>query len=309
MLKTMPKQPTQQRDTRASSHSPQAPRTFEPVEFRWILKALGAIVALAVVCGYITLCVVYSRTQWQIVLHPSREVPSTPAAVGLGFQQVHFGHYGIAAEASPQLDGWWIPAGAATHSALLLHSGDGGMSDALPQARALHDAGLNVLLFDYRGYGHSLGQHPTQDSMRHDAESALIYLEQERSVQWNSIVLYGTGVGASLAVELCERTEPANTFPALILDHPEGDLKARALADIRSGFLPARLLFTQNFPLAEPLRTLATPKLLISSLAAAPPTELAQAADPKMTVELPPNDSAAFQQTLRRFLDTYVPTN
>ncbi len=305
----MPKHTHRRRNTapaRASAHSPQAPHTFELVELRWMLKALAAVFALALVCGYITVCVVYSRTQWQIVLHPSREVVKTPAAVGLTFEEVHFGHYGVAPESPPQLDGWWIPANAATRTALVLHSGDGAMSDALPQARALHDAGLNVLLFDYRGYGRSLGAHPTQNSMRHDAESALVYLYRERSVKLNSIVLYGAGVGASIAVQVCGRAQPAGTFPALILESPRGDLKAQVVHD-GSWLFPTRLLFTQDFPLAAPLQTLATPKLLISTTGGSAPPAFQHAADPKLTVEVPTYDPVALQQTLRRFLDTYVP--
>lgn len=291
---------------RASAHSPQAPHTFELVELRWILKALAAVIALALVCGYITLCVVYSRTQWQLVLHPSREVAKTPASLGLAFTEVHFG---VDSSGQPQLDGWWIPgdlppSDLAATTVLMLHNGDGSMSDALPQAQALHNARLNVLLFDYRGYGHSGGNHPTEATMESDADAALTYLTATRGIAPGSIVVYGSGVGSSLAVRLCAEHPQ---IAALVLDQPDGDLRDRALADSRSGFIPARLLFTQEFPLAAPLRTLTTPKLLISYTGGQAPPELQHAADPKMTVELPASDPTALQQALRRFLGIYVP--
>ena len=287
---------------RASAHSPQAPHTFELVELRWVLKALAAVFALALVCGYITVCVVYSRTQWQLVLHPSREIQKTPAAVDLAFEEVHFG---ADSSGQPQLDGWWLPSDLPTDpTVLLLHSGDGSIADALAQAHILHDARLNVLLFDYRGFGHSGGQHPTQATMEADADSALTYLTTIRNLAPRSVVVFGTGVGGSLAVRLCGEHPQ---LPALILQFPRGDLKTQAVRD-GSPFFPARLLFTQDFPLADPLHTLATPKLLITSDETKAPIDLHEAADPKMILTLTgaENEDAILQSSIRRFLDSYV---
>jgi hypothetical protein len=245
--------------------------------------------------------VVYSRTQWQLVLHPSRAVTTTPAAVGLPFTEVHFG---MDDSGQPQLDGWWIPGDAPTDPVvILLHNGDSTIGDTLPIAQSLHNARLNVLLFDYRGYGLSGGQHPTEATMEADAESAFSYLTAARGVPASSIIAYGSGVGGSLAVRLCAEHPQ---IAALILDHPDGDLKARALADSRSNLLPVRWLFAQDFPLAKPLQILSTPKLLISPPTVAPPPQLAYATNPKMTVELPSTDTAALHQALTRFLSTYV---
>ena len=292
---------------RASAHSPQAPHTFELVELRWILKALAAVIALALVCGYITLCVVYSRTQWQLVLHPSREVAKTPASLGLAFTEVHFG---VDSSGQPQLDGWWIPgdlppSDLAATTVLMLHNGDGSMSDALPQARILHNAHLNVLLFDYRGFGRSGGAHPTEATMEADAESAFTYLTSTRNLSASSIIAYGNGVGGSLVVKLCaEHTQIA----ALILEAPDGDFRARAESDSRSRIIPVSLLFHEDFPLAEPLHTLTTPKLLITySVQPAPAPQVFQhAADPKMTVELPVSPTSSIHESLSRFLSSYI---
>jgi pimeloyl-ACP methyl ester carboxylesterase len=303
----MPKQPKRPRtQTRFDPQRTHPPETIELVDPAWILKALALMLGLGLLGGYLTLCVVFSHSQWQLVLHPSRTVATTPAAIGLPFQEVHFGHDGVAATEPPQLDGWWIPSDTpSAATALLLHGGDGSMSDALAQARTLHDARLNVLLFDYRGYGRSLGAHPTQDSMRQDAESALTYLTRDRSISLGRVLLYGTGVGGSDAVQLCA-AHPANTLPAIILESAEGDLAARAGADPRSKAVPFRLLFHEDFPLAAPLRTLATPKLLLTHTNGNTPLIFQQAADPKMTVELPPNDQGAELSSLNRFLSTYI---
>ena len=288
---------------RPSRHNPNAPQTFELVELGWILKALAGIFALALVCGYITLCVVYSRTQWQLVLHPSRIIATTPAAVGLPFTEVRFG---VDDSGQPLLDGWWVPGDSPSDPVvILLHKGDSDIGDALPIAQSLHNARLNVLLFDYRGYGLSGGQHPTEATMEADTDSALTYLTGTRGIPASSIIAYGNGVGGSLAVRLC--TEHPQ-IAALILEAPDGDFRARAQADDRSRLFPVSLLFHEDFPLAEPLRTLPTPKLLISySAQPAPAPEVFQrASDPKMTVELPVSPASSIHESLSRFLSSYI---
>jgi pimeloyl-ACP methyl ester carboxylesterase len=226
------------------------------VDPTWVLKALGGVLAFALLCAYVTTCVLYAHAQWQLVLHPSRTVATTPASLGLPFTEVHFGVDSIG---QPQIAGWFVPANSATApTALLLHSGDGSLANALPAARTLHDAHLNVLLFDYRGYGHSAGQHPTEASMQTDADTALTYLTTTRSTPIESIAVYGTGAGASLAVQLCTQYP---SLPALLLETPEGDFETRVRNDPRSKLVPFSLLFDQNFPLAKPLRTLHTPTL------------------------------------------------
>jgi pimeloyl-ACP methyl ester carboxylesterase len=228
------------------------------VEVGWILKALAVVVVAAFLCAYTTICILFSRTQWQLVLHPSRTVTTTPASVHLPFTEVHFG---VDNSGQPQLTGWYLPSDQPTpHTALILHAADGSIANALPAAQLLHAQHLNVLLFDYRGYGQSLGQHPTQASMQADAATALTYLTTTRSLPTSSIVIFATGLGASLAVHLCAQNP---TLPALILQSPDGDLTERARHDPRSKIIPFTLLFNQPFPLASPLSTLPTPKLIL----------------------------------------------
>ena len=83
--------------------------------------------------------------------------------------------------------------------------------------------------------------------------------------------------------------------------------------------VPIRLLYHEHFDIAGPLRSLATPKLLISGGPNARPTEaqLAQlqslyrtAHSPSLDVALPAaNDTSAYLGALTRFLDQYLPAS
>jgi hypothetical protein len=116
-------------------------------------------------------------------------------------------------------------------------------------------------------------------------------------------VTYGTGIGASLAARLAASHD---TIPALILDTPRADLLDVARRDPRATLLPVRLLFHERFPLAEPLSTLRTPKLLLSRTTE-PDQSFRNAADPKLTVELTTPSALLYNQSLIRFLDQYLP--
>ena len=269
------------------------------VDPRWILKALFTVIVVALILTYGTLCLLFSQGQWQLVLHPSRTVAATPASAGLAFSEVHF-FPGPSGE--PQLDGWLIPATSAAPTALMLHGGDGSMADALPDALTLHKAGLNVLLFDYRGFGRSAGRHPDESSMQDDSDAALQFLAATQHTALPSIVVYGSGLGASLAVRLATNH---HEIPAIILDSPDGDFEERARKDPRARLVPTRWLFNQTFPLAAPLQQLTTPKLLITFNTQHSPA-VQHAADPKITVELPGRDGAALVSAIQRFVDQYV---
>lgn len=288
---------------RAPQSAPAQPQAeFAIVDPRWLLKAGAASLLAALLCAYATLCFLFYQGQWQFALHPSRTVAQTPATLGLPFETIRFG---VDATGTPQLSGWWIPAdspGAST--ALMLHSGDGNIADVLPSAHVLHTARLNVLLFDYRGFGTSGGAHPTEQLMQTDAESALAYLTATRGIALDRILPFGQGIGASLAARLCTEHR---ALPALLLESPVGDIDSSVARDPRSRFIPARLLLHEHFPLADPLSVLKTPKLIVSFTGGASPPAAIRAADPKMTVEFPRKSDVAYVQTLGRFLDLYMP--
>jgi len=292
----MPKPSTPSR--RSPSHNA-APETVDP---RWLLKAGAVVFAVALLCAIGLFWIAFSYTQWQYVLAPSRAVATNPTTIGLPFTEVHFG---VDATGQPQLDGWWIPADTPTSpTVLMLHNGKGSMSDALPQARTLHEANLNVLLFDYRGFGHSGGAHPTQALMQADSESALNYLRETRHIDLSLILVYGNGLGASVAVNLCAGH---GAIPAVILDSPLGDTEMQVRDDPRTRLIPVRLLFHEQFPLAVPIQTLATPKLVVAYAPFPNTLDRRKIAEPKMTVELTSaNNTSALHDAILRFLDSYL---
>jgi uncharacterized protein len=270
----------------------------------WLVKAIAITIVAALFCGYLTFCLLFYQGQWQLILHPTRTSSAPTSIAGIPYQLIHFGPD---ESATPQLTGWWIPAAPGARYAntaiLFLPGSDGSLTDSIPILTSLHNVGLNIFAFDYRGYGQSAPTRPSQLNMTHDGDSALQYLTTSRAIPAQQIIPYGTGVGASLAIKLAA---DHSTIPAIILDAPHGDLLEVARRDPRSHLIPVSLLFHEHFPLAAPLATLKTPKLLLSRNTS-PDESFLHASDPKLTVELPSLSETLYTQSLTRFLDQYLP--
>jgi pimeloyl-ACP methyl ester carboxylesterase len=280
--------------------TPNPPEVVSPV---WLVKAIALTILVALFCGYLTLCWLFYQGQWQLVLHPTRTSASPTSIAGIPYELIRFGPD---ESAIPQLTGWWVssdPGGCYAHITILfLPDGNGSLADSIPTLASLHKLGVNVFAFDYRGYGQSAAARPSQQGMIRDADSAWQYLTTSRAIPAKQIIPYGTGVGTSLATRLAGAHYD---IPALILDAPRADLLNVAIRDPRATLIPARLLFHERFPLAEPLTTLHTPKLLLSRATALDQTFLT-ASDPKLTVELTSPSAVLYSQSLTRFLDQYV---
>ena len=263
-----------------------------------LLVALGG----AALCAYGALCLLFYQGQWQFVLHPSGVTTITPASKGEKFDDVAFDY---TETGKARLDGWWIPAETdarwSASTILYLHGASGSLSDCVDDLATLHSLGINVFAFDYRGYGRSSGPTPREKRMREDAEAAWSYLTETRHIAAKSIVVYGAGIGASLAADLAAEDSPAG----LILDGPSAPSLRIIRSDARARIVPG-FLITERFDPAETLRTLAVPKLFLDRSGRKPRTdELYKAAAlPKEYFEL---QKGAYEPTLRRFLDEVLP--
>lgn len=294
------------------------PEAVDPV---WLLKAGGLTLVAALVCGYLTICLLFYQGQWQLVLHPSRTAATPATIAGAHFETIRFG---VDESGTPQLNGWWIPADSGAkysgYTVLYLPSGDGLLADAQPTLAALHSMGLNVFAFDYRGYGQSGASHPNQARMTQDAASAWGYLRVSRALAGAKVIPFGSGVGCALAAKLAEQHEEV---PAVIFDSPRPDLMEIVLADSRTQYLPVRMLFHDRFDIAGAAQSLKTPKLFLlpdqklgSGKDGGPQqpsqAELQALVDaagvPKMSVYLKPSDrdGTAYPEEVSRFLDQYL---
>jgi len=80
--------------------------------------------------------------------------------------------------------------------------------------------GVNVMAYDYTGYGMSSGE-PSEEMCYRNIEVAYKYLREDRNIAASHIVLYGRSLGSGPSVHLARKTAMANESVAgLILHSP-----------------------------------------------------------------------------------------
>jgi alpha-beta hydrolase superfamily lysophospholipase len=157
-----------------------------------------------------------------------------------------------------RLGAWFVPAGAPDRGVtVLVAAGNAGdRSMRAPLAAALAAEGLAVLLFDYRGYGGNPGD-PTEEGLARDVDAAHRYLVEERGVPPERLLYFGESLGAAVVTGLATRRPPAG----MVLRSPFEDLAATGRAHYP--FLPVRTLLRDRYPVAEQVRTVTAPVVVV----------------------------------------------
>ncbi|MCK4602008.1 MAG: alpha/beta hydrolase, partial [Phycisphaerae bacterium] len=124
---------------------------------------------------------------------------------------------------------------------LFCHGNGGNISHRLTTINMLHEMGLDVFLFDYRGYGRSEGA-PSEAGTYLDAEAAWRYLTEQRALEAGRIVIHGRSLGGSIAAYLARDREPA----ALVVEQTPSSIPEIA-ADLYPFFPRALVRWLSRF--------------------------------------------------------------
>jgi len=149
---------------------------------------------------------------------PRQPLARTPAQVGLASELVRF-----QATDGMRLEGWKIPADPASPWLILCHGVGSNRSDLLDVAAGLHEAGLNLFLFDFRAHGGSRGL-VTSFGWREqrDLEGALAFLGQQPDIPAKPYGIYGISMGGAVALMTAARDE---RLGAVAVDSPYTNLE------------------------------------------------------------------------------------
>jgi fermentation-respiration switch protein FrsA (DUF1100 family) len=158
------------------------------------------------------------------IFFPERGLLMTPKNAGLNYEDVYF-----KTDDKLRLHGWYIPNPGSDRVLLFFHGNGGNISHRVENLKLLHALGLNIFIFDYRGYGQSEGVASENGTYR-DAEAALSYLTSAKGVSLSRIVLFGRSLGGAVAIDLACR----HSFPAIILEST-----FTSFADLLRPFVPS----------------------------------------------------------------------
>ncbi|MBI1852079.1 MAG: alpha/beta hydrolase [Planctomycetes bacterium] len=138
-------------------------------------------------------------------LRPSRDCHYAPIDYGLAADDVRF-----AAADGTSLHGWLVHGDGSGRTVILFHDGELGAGAWLDWATPLAAAGMDVLAFDYRGFGTSGGE-PSVASLTTDGRAAFAFVTDERHVVPGHVALVGFGIGAIPAISIAS-SDPAGAL-------------------------------------------------------------------------------------------------
>jgi hypothetical protein len=209
--------------------------------------------------SYIGICILVFLTQGRMVYFPTADVHATPKQFGLAFEDLM-----LPCPSGGEINAWFVPAVKARGTVLFCHGNGGNIADRVETVDLLNRLGLNVLIFDYRGYGKSTGK-PSEKHTYEDARVAWDYLVEGRAAAGREgtaperIVVFGRSLGGSIAAHLAAQTSPG----ALVVESSftsVPDMGARLY-----WWLPVRLIARYKYSTVDSIAKVHCPVLVAHS--------------------------------------------
>ncbi|WP_456362293.1 alpha/beta hydrolase [Pseudomonas syringae] len=240
-----------------------------PRKWRRLILALMAVIIVGLPVG----CVVLERKERELVFRIEPGTASWYAGLPAGVEELELKTQAFGNKQN--IHAWWWPAprkDAAT--VLYLHGSRWNLTGQLFRIEQLHALGFSVLAIDYRGFGQSAGELPSEKSVYEDARIAWERLKLLQPDP-NRRLIYGHSLGGAVAVDLAaelgrEAARDNSPVPArgLIIESTFTNL-ADVATSIASSYtsLPVRWLLSQKFDSQDKIAEIHMPVLIVHGTA------------------------------------------
>ena len=211
---------------------------------------VGAIVA----GGYAALLGV-AKLAYRTALYPAPRRGMTEAPPGANLKRY------VADDSEPVQVLLFDPPDNATGATVVLFHGNGEtIADSVSLGRGLLRRGVGFAAVEYRGYGASEGNNPTEQGLYLDASAALSGLIDD-GIAADKITLWGHSLGSGVAVEMAARSASGEHVPRLVLTAPYTSIPAVAARIMP--LLPMGAIISDRYDSLAKASALQTPTLII----------------------------------------------
>jgi uncharacterized protein len=220
-----------------------------------VKKNLKMILSIILWVGgiYLGIVLLVYIFQSKLLYFPDKDIITNPGMYGLNYEEVKF-----KTSDDVNVHGWYIPADTSPYTLIFCHGNAGNISHRLESIKQFHELGLNVLIFDYRGYGKSEGNISEKGTYL-DAEAAWNYLKKVKEISPQNIIIFGRSLGAAIACQLAiQKNATFLIMESAFISVPE-------LAAQVYPFLPVRLLSRYYYNNLENIQKISCPVLFIHS--------------------------------------------
>ena len=149
----------------------------------------------------------------QLFFHPLKPHVVDPARHGIAVTDIY-----VDTPDGVRLHGWRLDAKApAKGTVVFFHGNAENISTHLGNVWWLTDYGFNLVLVDYRGYGHSPGT-PTLESVHIDTAAVLAHVFEMDRIDPEKIAVFGQSLGAAVATTVLAHSAYGRQVRALVLE-------------------------------------------------------------------------------------------
>jgi pimeloyl-ACP methyl ester carboxylesterase len=125
-----------------------------------------------------------------------------------------------------RLCAWFVPAPDSDKSVVIGHGLGANKSNFMPLVDLWHGLGYNVLIFDFRGHGHSGGHTVTFGAReKYDIRAAVDYLASRQGLDAGGIIGYGVSFGGAALIQAAAEER---RIQALVVDSAFADIETMA---------------------------------------------------------------------------------
>jgi len=221
---------------------------------RLLLAVLSLLSAALLVGG----CAVLDEQQRRWIFQPGQRTWWGGEVAAQGMADIWISFNSRASSAPVTLHGLWLPQTQADAPVLLyLHGARWDVRGSAPRMRRLHDLGFSVLGVDYRGFGRSTPDLPSEALALEDAHAAWAWLAAQHPGRARYV--FGHSLGGALAVQLAAAVEDEagliveSSFPSI----------AAVVRSFKWGWLPVGPLITQRLDAAARIAEVGAPVLVV----------------------------------------------
>lgn len=242
---TAPQTPIEARSVSAAAH---------PGTHRWRFIKRLAIIAGAVIVGVYAVWWITLYSLQDNLLFPLTQLPAPSKAPRFpGTTPLK-----IVLEDGGEVHAWLIRAPGASQAQpaplVVYFHGNAELIDYLDDIVATYwKWGCNILLPEYRGYGHSAGK-PSQAAIREDFKEFFDWAVKQPEVDPTRVIYHGRSVGAAVAVDVATYRKPR----AIILEST-----FTSMTDMAHELMAPGFLVKNPFPTDEVLPMLDVPSLIL----------------------------------------------
>ncbi|MBE7368722.1 alpha/beta hydrolase [Ramlibacter pallidus] len=223
---------------------------------RFLLSATGLALTALLSVG----CATLDERQREWIFQPGDRAWGGSAHYAEGMQEVWIPFESKVTGKSSRLHGLWLPAEGQPATApvlLYLHGAKWNVSGSAPRIRRMQELGFSVLAIDYRGFGKSTRELPSEDMAYEDARAAWEWLAQEHPGRRRFV--FGHSLGGAIAIDLASKVadEQGVIVEGTFTSIPD------VASSMKWGWLPIGPLITQRFESVRKVAKVDSPLLVV----------------------------------------------